>query len=214
MVRYLSLLVICCAIAACATPPQISNLSNISTPRAVTLSETISWTTKSTSWATVDLEEGLLSGTYVADAENNLGTFFSGNERPVFQCTERGKCRLLKGGVWMSKSTGELHLYMLLEASLPPVADSAESLKSGESGSTKLEGYFSKTEAGLIDKSIATATRPSTIYSNAVGTAMGLAIVNALIESDKGRRMIFPRLINDQRIIDLFHTSASSSIPK
>lgn len=195
----------------CATTPrpETSNLSQITNPRVITLPETISWTKKSTSWTTLDVEYGLLAGTYTATLENNLGTFFYGVERSAFMCPKDKKCLLLIGGAWVPKTKDKsVHLFFVYEVAPPPSVNSIADLKPimrlPIQPAQDLNEVHDTIVQRSIEDSIAKKVSPKTLKANAVGTSIGLQIALALAGEDEGLQIIEPYSIQDQKIIDLF----------
>jgi hypothetical protein len=116
---------------------------------------------------------GLLPGTYVAEKENALGTFFRGPGKVFYMKGGGGRIYLYGGGLWLAREGTEAPTYVY--SIYDPDFTSADSMEHAIAAVTK------ESSADLIG----TAPVPLTAAAG-VGTGIAMGIISALGESPRG----------------------------
>lgn len=159
---------------------ETKSLVHVEKQNFITLSEPLIWLKKSTSWATVDVTQGLLPGIYTSTQENSLGTFYYGTSRSYFiHDVNTGKYYLRAGGFWVpkSKTTAPKLFY---------IVDSQYSLVT----TTSLEAAIKQnttTESASLNAPF--PAQPTNMAQGA-GYGLGMGIVNAIAESETGNAVL------------------------
>lgn len=165
------------ALSGCASPPlaETENLVDISTKRTISLAKPVSWMLEK------DFEQGLAAGTYVAEKENNFGTFFAGPGKAFFEHRTNSRYIVYEGGFWISKSTD-----------IPPRL------------------YFKQlTEQmsdGVPNAQITTAilsTPNATVLQSGLAGGIAGGVVAALAASERGQIRLLPPLRDEKLVREL-----------
>ncbi len=130
-----------------------------------------------------------MPGVYLADKENEYGTFYLGAGRSFFE--KGGKdspYRLRKGGFWLPKGKNDTPkiFYIFETENVVTYNIDTTALTINNVNNQNNPGKFSATKAQLV------------------GGAIGMGIVNAIIdaetESMKGKRFFIPNVENDSTV--------------
>ncbi|GLR14236.1 hypothetical protein GCM10007907_30260 [Chitinimonas prasina] len=149
----------------------------------------------------VSWEQGLLPGTYRAVQENAVGTFYRGEGRSFFQANEwmrqNSQYMLRKGGAWLPKaSRAKPRLYWYFEPETY--------LASG----TDIDSQVSQQASNAVS-----AGYPA--GASVVGSAIGIGIVNAFIESSRGEITMWHEISDEkfaQILLQSLKTGPEASI--
>jgi hypothetical protein len=157
------------------------SLINVEKQSSITISEPLIWFKKSTSWATVDVTQGLLPGVYTSTQENSSGTFYYGASRSYFfHDVNTGKYYLRIGGFWVPKSnTATPRLFYIVDSQYSIVT--ATSLEAAIKQNTATES--------ASPNGPNFPTQPTNMAQGA-GYGLGMGIVNAIAESETGNAIL------------------------
>lgn len=167
--RKLLWLILALGLAGCATVPPNPVLTKLHAPAAlskVVLAEPVEKRFAQGALAS----QGLVPGTYVSAHENELGTFYVGAGKPVFErLAEAKQYQMWKGGFWLPKdkaSKPRLYFYMLAGSEMRDKPEPTEE-------EVKEIGYFSDLTMGIAG-----------VNSGAgiLRQGAGLGIANTLVE--------------------------------
>ena len=171
--------VISVLLCACASAPryELAKLADVPNPKSVTITSPIFWSYKSESALHSDFEQGLLAGVYVGDKQNAEGTFFRGPDRAFFERGANSKSMAVRpGGFWVP--TGRDFRPRLFFVNQPPELLSNEAVMS-------------------LQNQVVTGTpalQRANVGGTAAGTAIGLAVIEALNEAERGKIVLLPEL--------------------
>ena len=186
------------ALQGCATNKFEERISDTPVRRTVTLEKPLIRITQRT-WASAQMEHGLLAGDYVSLKENAEGIFFYGPERPVFRRNMDLKNPIYfveAGGFWVPKNrNGKPRLFAVFEPEMH-VADSVS-----------ITAMSIAANASLAK---GTTPLPGGALAQGVGVGIGTGIVTAMIEADRGRVVIFPP-IEDEEFMAQLQAAISTS---
>ena len=88
--------------------PEIQNLTRIEHGRVITIPQRLIWV-MNIKEKNFYAEQGLLPGRYIEASQNELGTFYFGEERPYYLClNKQPNCNLYAGGFWLPASKDKL----------------------------------------------------------------------------------------------------------
>jgi len=178
MSRRIAALFLLSLTAGCATPrPETTALTPVAQARTIAIDQPI---TRLLGSGTI--EQGLLPGEYRSTVENAQGTFFQGPQRSFFERTlPNGTVELRPGGFWLPKTpSAKPRLFFVFEP----------------------EHYY----ADNVDAAIRSMTNPATgrianapggVGVQAVGGAIGGALVSAIIESGRGEHFLLGEVAGD-----------------
>lgn len=201
MYKRIGIVALLLLLAGCTAQKNIETelLKSVESTHSIVLDEPLLKINKSTSWATVDVTQGLLPGKYESTVENSAGTFFYGSGRCYFfHDVNSGKYYLRKGGFWVPKLSNE-------SPRLFYIVDSERSLVTTTSLDSAIE-----------QKSIEESTYLSPIWpqptnmTQGVGYGIGMGIVSALAESEVGNIVLVPA-ISDNGFTEKLTIITSSS---
>lgn len=112
-------------LAGCATPPQVSQLNAPAEHAEIELKSKLSYK-RVGGLLNVAWEEGLIPGVYVAEKENELGTFFRGPGRCVWlHNSMKPELTVVRpGGIWIPRDINSApKLYFYIEGSTYQVSN-------------------------------------------------------------------------------------------
>ncbi len=170
-------------LAGCAAPLETRALMPVSKVQTIALEAPITRLLGSNT-----IEQGLLPGEYKGTVENEQGTFFQGPARSFFERQyPNGRLQVRPGGFWLPKMPSvKPRLFFVFE----PEQYSADSVDEAVRAMTLQHG-------GAI------ANAGGGVGVQAVGGAIGAALVSAMIESGRGEHMLLGEIPNDPLVLKL-----------
>jgi hypothetical protein len=175
-------LVACVVFTGCATQaprPEVLGLTSVKTPHVIVLTEPVVTVKKMNSAFVDSYEEGVLAGTYAADRENELGTFYVGPSKAYLSRMNKASYTLRRGGFWVSKSEPTaFRFFWVVESDFSLVENI-------ETAQATVDASASETARDIaLRANIASPTNLG--VAGAAGTGVASALVGAIIDSSKG----------------------------
>jgi hypothetical protein len=130
----------------------------------------------------ITTEYGCSPGLYTANKENELGTYYKGERRPIWIHSEADSDVFLsQGGIWVPKDGGAPRLYAIFDNQLVK-ADHPDQVRNGTESLPLMQNEFIQ-NAGNTGKPLG---------ASAVGSAIGFGIVGLIIQADVGKHNFLP----------------------
>ncbi|MBE7368693.1 hypothetical protein [Ramlibacter pallidus] len=122
--NFITLVAAAMLLSACATnPPPAENLLAPIASEVISMPERASFVRLQGAF-NVSWEYGLMPGSYVAEKENALGTFYRGAGRPIWARSGTTPAQLFAGGIWVPKNASDVpRLYIIRDNVLRTTSD-------------------------------------------------------------------------------------------
>ena len=183
-------------LSGCGTSPIITDLRPALASNKFELEQAIILDAGTAFNAPVGAKYGFFQGTYVAEKENSAGTFYRSPPFSVFSPSVHGKYVVRTGGIWVPKDKNEKpKMYGYLNFEWQEVNDFASVLSAQPRTSQKT----------YVQVNVGPATPV-----NAVGGAIGGAIVNAVIAGGTGDILMLPN-VEDKEVANRINALAAAA---
>lgn len=183
--------------------PETEGLEVVKNPATIEIIEPLYWSIKKTGRYGYAQDGGVVPGTYLAEKENALGTFYKGPKRAYFWLMHEwttiwsvGPPKLLRfeGGIWISKVDGRGRVYYIDDPDVsvnPQVLAGpveVQSLFSREPTSTNTNASSAELNASIAGLQIVQSVLPNlSPLSNGVGSAVASGIIGGILEANRGQ---------------------------
>ncbi|MDM8359008.1 hypothetical protein [Pandoraea communis] len=140
---------------------------------------------------------GVLAGTYVAVYEDDHGIYYRAPGRCIISMTypSKGKKYLVEGGIWIEKNSvsPKFRLYRIAGLGVgepSPIGDLPPC--SINSNAVENQGKSAEALNQLVIQSAVAPPVPAGPIAAGVGSAIAYTLVGAMIESEKGKIILYP----------------------